>query len=59
MASQTDLEPIDGETTDSDAVTLRDHDSPARDDVLAEQGYRGPDPETDPHGDGAGEDQGT
>ena len=59
MASQTDLEPIDGETPDSDAVTLRDHDSPARDDVLAEQGYRGPDPETDPHGDGAGEDQGT
>ena len=43
----------------SDAVTLRGDDSPARDDVLAEQGYRGPDPETDPHGDGAGEDQGT
>ena len=42
----------------SDAVTLKDEDSSIGDDVL-EQGYRGPDPETDMHGDGADEDQGT
>ena len=42
----------------SDAVTLKDEDSSIGDDVL-EQSYRGPDPETDMHGDGADEDQGT
>ena len=43
----------------SDAITLRDDDSAAGGSVEAEQGYRGPEPEADPHGDGADEDQGT
>ncbi len=43
----------------SDAITLRDDDSAAGGSVQAEQGYRGPDPETEPHGDRADEDQGT
>ncbi len=42
----------------ADAITLRDDDS-AGGNIRAEQGYRGPDPETGPHGDGADEDQGT
>ena len=43
----------------SDATTLRDDDSAAGGTVEAEQGYRGPDPDADPHGDKANEDQGT
>ena len=43
----------------SDAMTLRADDSAAGGKVQAEQGYRGPDPETDQHGDRADEDQGT
>ena len=43
----------------SATATLRAGDSPAGEDVLAKQGYRGPDPETDPHGDGADEARGT
>ena len=43
----------------SDAMTLRDDASVAGGNVEAEQGYRGPEPEADPHGDGADEDQGT
>jgi hypothetical protein len=40
-----------------DASTLRDEAVGGN--VEAGQGYRGPDPEADPHGDGADEDQGT
>ena len=43
----------------SGAMTLRDDDSAAGGNVQAEQGYRGPDPEEGPHGDGTDEDQGT
>jgi hypothetical protein len=43
----------------SDAIALRADDSAAGGKVRAEQGYRGPDPETAPHGDRADEDQGT
>jgi hypothetical protein len=42
----------------SRAVTI-ENDTAAVGDAHAEQGYRGPDPEEDLHGDGADEDQGT
>ena len=42
----------------SDAM-LKDDDSAAVGSAQAEPGYRGPDPETEPHGDRADEDQGT
>ena len=42
-----------------DATTLRDDDQEARGGILAEQSYRGPDPETERHGDRSDEDQGT
>lgn len=45
------------ETPPSDA--LRHEESAARGDVQQEQGYRGPDPETERHGDRADEDKGT
>ena len=43
----------------SDATPLRDDDSAGRRSVQAEQGYRRPDPEIEPHGDRSDEDQGT
>ncbi len=42
-----------------DATTLRDDDSAGRRRVQADPGYRGPDPEIEPHGDRSDEDQGT
>ena len=42
----------------SDATTLRDDVSATGGKVQADHGYRGPDPETEPHGDRADEDQG-
>jgi hypothetical protein len=42
-----------------DATTLTDDDSAARRSVQADQGYSGPDPEIEPHGDRSDEDQGT
>jgi hypothetical protein len=48
----------DTSASEPDAIPLRDDDS-AGGDVEAGKGYHGPDPEADPHGDGADEDQGT
>ena len=49
----------DTSTPPSDTANLRAENSPAAEHILAKQDYRGLDPETATHGDGADEDQGT